>query len=1342
MTNIKLNIDVADSILSTLKQVNLMCETVVMAAQDVKNSLNDIRAPNISNVISSISSTLTPFSQLVSVVSNSESALTNLKKGLGAIGGDFVKAGIKTGGLTGGIKAMYPALVKSVTGMDAAKVASRPFTKSLKEMGKVLLMDKPSAGFNTIKNTLTSVGGKAKDAVTGLKDLAVSFGKSAIDAAKGAGAYVASALGIGAQGTAAGASTPSLWAMASAGWAAIAPWLPFIAIAVAVVAVIYLLITNWDSVSAAVMNFVNTVKSYLQPAIDAVGGALKWLGDFFGALFSGDFGKAGEMVTKLFGDIWNAVSNIDLQGVFNTIIDTLAQLPHILIEGFKSILSGGIDIIAMIIGFIFGDEAGAAFKTKANFFLNNIITQLHELVNSIIERIKGIFSTVLDIGSMIIDFIFNFSNMNPTERMNAFMDIIRKIFVDLPQQIIELVHSAFSQGIDIVTEIVRFIFGDDIANNFNENAHNLLNSITTFFYNLPVQIFSIIEQAFGVAFDFVQMIISFLFGDSENGNFDQASQTFLESLTNFFTELPQQIMDILNSAFSVGIDFISIIVGAIFGDEAGEGFKEKATEILDNLFNIDWWLEQFITGITNIATMLFDINPIKLIIDALFGEGTTVDLLTSISQFLTNLDQLPVKIWEFLTGVIGSIGEWIGQLWEKGTEAGSKFLESVGIFVGQLPGKVLQWLLNTVGQISSSIGQFIEKAKQIGLAILNNPIEFVKSLPGKIGEEIGRIPGIILNKLSEIGASAKRIGETIYNNTIGKLKIFSPGIIAKKITEEFGRLPGIINDVVSPVTDAASAVGSGVLTGFGSPDLENNLLNPLGLPNQTLENPLDYSGAEESFGIIGGLITDTTGTINSALMNVGLTYGSLTTGIMESTIGLDESNLIISDSFYSLETSVTGALNNIAASNLSNWDNINATTQTQLSSIYSSTYNVTQQMASAWYDMRNKITAAASSIQTQSTIHFSSLSKTIGGFYGKLQNPGQWGAGPSINSSRSTGSSRGGFGGVVSSLKPFLNRTVDVGRAIFNPCVSSDCVEYTQLNKQGSINIGDLIGEGCVRCDINPKGGAGWLDSVKTNFNKIKSLSNPWNMKGPVIASKYKTGLSFKVKDFLNGSPEIAFESFRAIAESIFSQINYDFYFNSEKYGNWLNAFNAGNMNCSDSSDALIALARTCGLPATKVHGHWGNVGHFWANIAGHKMDTTGWMLGKGWTPSQSRAGPAPQSNSRINNIFEAVYNILKDLHDYLKPERIGMMHDLNSGNLFDIRNGQTVSYGDNNIELKLENNFTINNTNDKGLDEKKIAKLSAEEIEKSFNNSNFVNMIAKALQERDNNLRRYGGRS
>lgn len=133
------------------------------------------------------------------------------------------------------------------------------------------------------------------------------------------------------------------------------------------------------------------------------------------------------------------------------------------------------------------------------------------------------------------------------------------------------------------------------------------------------------------------------------------------------------------------------------------------------------------------------------------------------------------------------------------------------------------------------------------------------------------------------------------------------------------------------------------------------------------------------------------------------------------------------------------------------------------------------------------------------------------------------------------------------------------------------------------------------------------------------------------------TGQSFQVKEFYNSRPNISFGSFQHMAEALFSEIPYDFYWNSEKYGSWVAALQAGACNCVDGANALLALANTCGFSGHLEHGTWNGLGHVYAVINGKKMDTTGWQNRRDWngvsagSPSNMKIGENKTVNVNID---------------------------------------------------------------------------------------------------------------
>ena len=128
--------------------------------------------------------------------------------------------------------------------------------------------------------------------------------------------------------------------------------------------------------------------------------------------------------------------------------------------------------------------------------------------------------------------------------------------------------------------------------------------------------------------------------------------------------------------------------------------------------------------------------------------------------------------------------------------------------------------------------------------------------------------------------------------------------------------------------------------------------------------------------------------------------------------------------------------------------------------------------------------------------------------------------------------------------------------------------------------------------------------------------------------------------------------------------------------GSWLGAIQSGACNCSDGAEAIIAFASACGFGGgQKVHGYWGNEGHFWAVINGEVFDTTAMQKGYGWrSPSVHgygtkvrttvSSGEAPSNgNKTFNltvNINEPVYGVDDLENKIVEASRKAMREEFN----------------------------------------------------------------------------------
>lgn len=780
-------------------------------------------------------------------------------------------------------------------------------------------------------------------------------------------------------------------------------------------------------------------------------------------------------------------------------------------------------------------------------------------------------------------------------------------------------------------------------------------------------------------------------------------------------------------------------------------------------------IKALVTGCQSLYTILMTVGtfiqgvfaPAWQLISAVlqFIGGYVLQIISVFQQFLSGqitLPQMLTQIWTIiqqmfttiLTLIISRVVSWASQLYSNAVSAGSRFLQGVITYIRQLPGRVYSYLSSVVSRIVSAGARWVSSARSKASAMVSGVVNWVKQLPGKVYTEFMNIGSRILSAGSDLVNKAKQIGKNIVNGLLNAMGIHSPGIIQESVVTEFENMVVRVKNQADDASVAADKIGSEMVSSFKNVELENaldfNLLNPIDeySQEQQMQTALDFEITkpvmESPEPVVGDVSADSTGyqegmvsAEESTLENNQMITDSY--GLLSQNMQLSLANMLLSNqttygqmqlneqtSMNQMSAHVLSSMNSILASTKTGLGQTTNTTKSNLLNMQNSTTQTTQKMVSAWNTMKTSIVNAANKIKTQSTNHFNKLSSTIGSFYRKLRNPSGWGAGPVSGGRRGHASPKNRMSRISSSIARTVNApsTVSVSQVKANPCFNEACIEY--LKPQGAnVSMEDLIRGGCINCvtgvdfiDTN-KGAGGWDVSPQNNAY-IKKISREWDMKGPIVAGKYQTGISFKVKEFENGEPTIDFASFKSMAEDVFSQCHYEFYYDSEKYGNWVNAFYNGGMNCSDSSDALIWMANACGFSAYKQHGHWGSVGHYWAVVNGQKMDTTGWMNQRTWTPSQSHAGPARRKLSETpSKLFENI-------------ERSISNNNSNDEESFEYSTDNILIDG----ELTVKHEFL--NLPD-GIDEKEIANMiqdttnDATWIKKLVNNTIFQKADSKA---------------
>jgi hypothetical protein len=658
-----------------------------------------------------------------------------------------------------------------------------------------------------------------------------------------------------------------------------------------------------------------------------------------------------------------------------------------------------------------------------------------------------------------------------------------------------------------------------------------------------------------------------------------------------------------------------------------------------------------------LAGVIIDIGQF---LNSLFGDVWTgitnwvnYNIIQPISQAIqTGLANIPI---------LGSILQMLGLIdggnqtaSNKGKTLGDKIGEALKQAIYSIP--IVGDIIRILDLINGTYGTANSKGKGVGRNIKEGEKSGHQGTSGNVASEMLDVVNAVAKAAGQAYSAAVKVGQSIWNGINSILQRHSPGFIHDQVKAEFQNdLPSAIIGATTKVYDNAALVGQAMVDGV-TPSVDTLQTQVSNALSQTYDIPqLDPAVAQmlQVQGMDSSANQDALAQYQSDAqyaeqlnydtsmntMNTFSTLGTVVDGVFN---GMGTSMVT---AYTGMNTNQQTLLNGMTTSNKSAYTKMQTQTTTSLNNMRNSTQNVTNQMTNAWVHMKDNIVASANQLKTQSTTHFNQLSSTIGSFYRKLQNPSSWGAGDPDSTSRYT--NRGRYSRGVRAVNRAFGKS---GGSAGSPSLTSSFGKHgagsPYNNLPDAMKIKDLLRMMCPdgscvganqRVDVEKflssfmEGGFGsWRDWSPKHFSKIKNTSNEWDAKSPQIMGWIDTNTNFKVKRFLNGQPNVSFGEFRSMAEALFSAIPYDFYYDSSKCGNWVDALRSGSVNCYDGASALLALARTCGFSGSMVHGSWNGIPHVWAVINGQKMDTTGWQKRRSWTPSASAGSPS--GNMDIGN--------------------------------------------------------------------------------------------------------------
>ena len=690
-----------------------------------------------------------------------------------------------------------------------------------------------------------------------------------------------------------------------------------------------------------------------------------------------------------------------------------------------------------------------------------------------------------------------------------------------------------------------------------------------------------------------------------------------DNVASWFDGIKQSVTDAWNNFIS--FDWL--------WDTSGTGGTERVSlsAFLDNAFGIaddvswafDWVNDNLITPLDN-EIQLFMSNPSAYIMGA---AGNFYDFITAL---LPIDDGISILTWVntniitpmangIATGIasipiLGDIAQMLGLVPQQNQNAYDTGFNLIDQFKQGVEQKIRS--IPIVGDIAQMLGLIPQqnpnahdKGYGIGDNIKQGEKQGQQGTADNVRAEMTDVIKAISGKAQEAFNAAANVGQQIWDGINSVLDRHSPGMISREVLAEFG------TDIPESITSSAASVYS------SAHDYAQNMYDGMNSVSDTGFGLGGMVGEYESDAEIIAYSSQMMGNDTTLAFNEMQNSVNTSTNLMQSNVNT---------SYTSMQQRQATLLNNMKSSNNVAYNEMVTKSNQSLINMRDSTINVTSQMTDAWVHMKNQIVSTANKLKSDTTVHFNSLSNTIGSFYKKIQNPSNWGAGIPIRSNHTRRPVQGRN----------AVRTIKTGKhgAGINPYKNSSKTMSLRdlmrmVNVDEEVNIDDFLSMF--------SGGFGWNGWNTTHYKYIKNKADDWDMKAPQIMGYIPAGDGYKVKEFEGGTPKITWSNFMSTAESVFSTIPYKFYYDSNWKGNWVNAIKAGACNCSDGSDALIALAQTMGFNGHKVHTITkGGIGHFYAVINGHPMDTTHFQEGGSWSPLSGAGVPVRSygSNSGAGN--------------------------------------------------------------------------------------------------------------
>ena len=252
------------------------------------------------------------------------------------------------------------------------------------------------------------------------------------------------------------------------------------------------------------------------------------------------------------------------------------------------------------------------------------------------------------------------------------------------------------------------------------------------------------------------------FANAVNGAWAQIQAAFtaiqpsLQALGEQFMALGEAIMPALTQIGTLILDLATTLIGTLA--PVIQQIVEAVTAAMPTI-------TAAIQFVANVLAVI--IGVVVQVVSAFVSFGQTlVSAAQSAADFVANvgsfLSGLPGVIWGFLTGALGNVANFVGQMASNAASAGSQFVSNIGSAISAAPGRIWGVLSSAIGQAASFVGQMASKASQAGQQFASNIINTLSGIPGQVASIGGQIVNGIANGIrGAAGAVVSALGGVV-----------------------------------------------------------------------------------------------------------------------------------------------------------------------------------------------------------------------------------------------------------------------------------------------------------------------------------------------------------------------------------------------------------------------------------------------------------------------------------------------------------------------------------------------------------------------------------------------------